>query len=431
MVGSDGVMGITEIEDKREIKIREDPVRGVFVEATEVIIVDFDMIMQSLRKGLSKRAVESTNMNEASSRSHSVFKLTLESQAEDGTKLISSLNLVDLAGSESVKHTGAEGQKAKEGGKINQSLLSLSRVISALAENNKHVGFRDSKLTRLLQPSLAGNAKMSIVCCITPADRYLDETKSTLQFASRAKLVKTNAKVNEVVDDAVLIKRYLKELEDTKEKLRVMESAAAAALNGGQQEEVLRILEEKNEFLRIIDEKNVEIATKDARLNTLNAKLLTSSQVVFSAPVSSAFPDSMDFDSFGDMSPAIETMSTKKSKKTRSSWCPQSLVASVESRVDFQPAQAFAFSHKLSSVSERTSLSSECSTVPEDADHDHTAGDDHSSIEEYGDQGASELQSALASKDQIIQELQNKLYGYENNLISSVSSANEAELDSL
>jgi centromeric protein E len=190
----------------------------------------------------------------------------LESAAEDGTKLISSLNLVDLAGSESVKHTGAEGQKAKEGGKINQSLLSLSRVISALAENKQHVGFRDSKLTRLLQPSLAGNAKMSIICCITPADRYLDETRSTLQFASRAKLVKTNAKVNEVVDDAVMIKRYIKELEDVKEKLRVLEAAASAAMNGGQQEELMRIVEEKNEYLKVIEEKNSEIANKDVSL---------------------------------------------------------------------------------------------------------------------------------------------------------------------
>lgn len=74
-------------------------------------------------------------------------------------------------GSESVRHTGATGQRAKEGGKINQSLLSLSRVIHSLSQPGSHVNFRDSKLTRLLQPSLSGNAKMSVVCCITPADR--------------------------------------------------------------------------------------------------------------------------------------------------------------------------------------------------------------------------------------------------------------------
>lgn len=89
----------------------------------------------------------------------------------DGAVLVSTLNLVDLAGSESVRHTGAVGQRAKEGGKINQSLLSLSRVIHSLSQPGTHVNFRDSKLTRLLQPSLSGNAKMSIVCCITTADR--------------------------------------------------------------------------------------------------------------------------------------------------------------------------------------------------------------------------------------------------------------------
>ena len=93
----------------------------------------------------------------------------------DGAVLVATLSLVDLAGSESVKHTGAIGQRAKEGGKINQSLLSLSRVIHALSQPGAHVNFRDSKLTRLLQPSLCGNAKMSIVCCVTPADRYLEE----------------------------------------------------------------------------------------------------------------------------------------------------------------------------------------------------------------------------------------------------------------
>lgn len=111
-----------------------------------------------------------------------VFRLVIESKESarvgyepDGAVLVATLSLVDLAGSESVKHTGAIGQRAKEGGKINQSLLSLSRVIHALSQPGAHVNFRDSKLTRLLQPSLCGNAKMSIVCCVTSADRYLEE----------------------------------------------------------------------------------------------------------------------------------------------------------------------------------------------------------------------------------------------------------------
>jgi centromeric protein E len=142
----------------------------------------------------------------------------------DGAVLVGTLNLVDLAGSESVKHTGAIGQRAKEGGKINQSLLSLSRVIHALSQPGVHVNFRDSKLTRLLQPSLSGDAKMSIVCCITPASHYLEETRSTLQFASRAKLVETHATVNEVLEDSAQIRRLKREVEELRASLREKEA---------------------------------------------------------------------------------------------------------------------------------------------------------------------------------------------------------------
>ena len=206
------------------INIREDPRKGVYCEASEVIIVDYESIIKTLKKGISRRAVEATAMNDTSSRSHTIFKIIVESKdnssvangESDGAVLVASLNLVDLAGSESVRHTGATGQRAKEGGKINQSLLSLSRVIHALSQPGTHVSFRDSKLTRLLQPSLSGNAKMSVVCCITPAEKYLEETRSTLQFASRAKLVKTDAKVNEVLDESAQLKRLRKELEELK-----------------------------------------------------------------------------------------------------------------------------------------------------------------------------------------------------------------------
>ncbi len=159
----------------------------------------------------------------------------------DGAVLVASLNLVDLAGSESVKHTGAIGQRAKEGGKINQSLLSLSRVIHALSQPGAHINFRDSKLTRLLQPSLSGNAKMSIVCCVTPAERYAEETRSTLQFASRAKLVKTNAKVNEVLDESTKLRRLRQELDELREKQKL--------LGNNNSDVSARLEQEKNDLL--------------------------------------------------------------------------------------------------------------------------------------------------------------------------------------
>ena len=170
------------LSDNKEdsvINIREDPRRGVYCEAIEKVITDYESITKSLKKGMAKRTVESTAMNETSSRSHSIFKLVVESREKasdkmdepDGAVLVASLTLVDLAGSESVRHTNAAGQRAKEGGKINQSLLSLSRVIHALGTPGTHVSYRDSKLTRLLQPSLSGNAKMCIVCCVTSSEK--------------------------------------------------------------------------------------------------------------------------------------------------------------------------------------------------------------------------------------------------------------------
>ena len=119
------------------------------------------------------------------------------------------------------------------------SLLTLSRVIGALGSATRtHINFRDSKLTRILQPSLAGNARMAVVCCATPSELYLEETRSTLMFAARAKLVKTNAKVNEVMDDRSLIRKLQRELAEARQKsggntdrqqLEALEQQAASA----------------------------------------------------------------------------------------------------------------------------------------------------------------------------------------------------------
>ena len=163
----------------------------------------------------------------------------------EGAVLVASLNLVDLAGSEGVRNTNATGQRAKEAAQINKSLLSLSLVITALSQAAPHVSYRNSKLTRLLQPSLSGNAKMAVVCCVTPAEKYAEDTKSTLQFASRAKLVKTHATVNEVVDDATKLRRLQRELELLKDKQRLS--------CGMTEEEGLRIEEEKKNLLSRLD----------------------------------------------------------------------------------------------------------------------------------------------------------------------------------
>jgi centromeric protein E len=168
-----------------------------------------------------------------------------DGRENDGAVLVGTLNLVDLAGSESVRNTGATGMRAKEGGNINKSLLALSMVINKLSTQSQHVSYRDSKLTHLLSPSLSGNAKMAIICCITPASNYQDETRSTLQFASGAKLVKTNATVNEVLDEATQIKRLKREVE----MLRAATSDEAA-MKFKQMQETAKELQEQ---LRVKD----------------------------------------------------------------------------------------------------------------------------------------------------------------------------------
>ena len=124
-----------------------------------------------------------TNMNQQSSRSHTIFKIVCESRLREeflsstndsGGVLVGQLSLVDLAGSESVRYTGAKGETLEEAKKINLSLSVLSRVISALASRteNSHVSYRDSKLTRLLQSSLDGNSRTAIIACVTPASTF-------------------------------------------------------------------------------------------------------------------------------------------------------------------------------------------------------------------------------------------------------------------
>merc|ERR1712210_145408 len=145
--------------------------------------------------GNQNRSVGKTEMNEHSSRSHAIFIITVECSELDAEGqahiCVGRLNLVDLAGSERQAKTGAVGDRLKEATKINLSLSALGNVISALVDGkSKHIPYRDSKLTRLLQDSLGGNTKTMMVACLSPADNNYDETISTLRYANRAKNIK-------------------------------------------------------------------------------------------------------------------------------------------------------------------------------------------------------------------------------------------------
>ena len=212
-------------KDPTKCDIKEDPQKGVFVKGlTDVVVDTEDQLMAMLEKGISFRTVAATQMNAESSRSHSIFTVVVEMSSIDkdsGKEMLRAgkLNLVDLAGSERQKKTGASGALLKEGAKINLSLSALGNVISALSEGGKgkHIPYRDSKLTRMLQDSLGGNTKTLMVAAISPADYNFEETMSTLRYANRAKNIKNKPKINEDPKDTML-----REFKEEIERLRKM-----------------------------------------------------------------------------------------------------------------------------------------------------------------------------------------------------------------
>ncbi|XP_055412779.1 kinesin-like protein KIF7 isoform X3 [Bubalus kerabau] len=193
----------------RDIQLREDD-RGnvVLCGVKEVDVEGLDEVLSLLEMGNAARHTGATHLNRLSSRSHTIFTVTLEQRGRApsrlprpaaGQLLVSKFHFVDLAGSERVLKTGSTGERLKESIQINSSLLALGNVISALGDPQRrgsHIPYRDSKITRILKDSLGGNAKTMMIACISPSSSDFDETLNTLNYASRAQNIRNRATVN-------------------------------------------------------------------------------------------------------------------------------------------------------------------------------------------------------------------------------------------
>ena len=251
---------------KKNLKVRESPKTGPYIEGVSVCAVsDYAELAALMASGNAERTIASTNMNAESSRSHAVFTLqltttTIDDASQLSSDVVSKVQLVDLAGSERVDTSGATGLRLKEASQINKSLTTLGRVVQALAKRSEEQGrsgassayptmggrksvsaprkgadevfipFRDSVLTWLLKESLGGNSKTFMLATVSPSELNVDETLSTLRYASRAKNIVNKATINED-PNAELIRSLKAEVEALRARLAQSEATSPTLLS--------------------------------------------------------------------------------------------------------------------------------------------------------------------------------------------------------
>lgn len=282
-------------DQTKRLELKERPDTGVYVkDLSSFVTKSIKEIDHVMNVGNQNRSVGATEMNAHSSRSHAIFVVTVECSEEgaDGENHIrvGKLNMVDLAGSERQAKTGAAGERLKEATKINLSLSALGNVISALVDGKStHIPYRDSKLTRLLQDSLGGNAKTVMVANIGPASYNFDETITTLRYANRAKNIKNKPKINEDPKDA-LLREFQEEIARLKAHLSGKPGGGGGGVRKKKKKKKTRIgpngetieVEEDDDEEGVADEEDEEAYMKEqeAKLEAEKAAILNDQNLI-------------------------------------------------------------------------------------------------------------------------------------------------------
>ncbi|KAK3931807.1 Kinesin-like protein KIF11 [Frankliniella fusca] len=257
---------LSPAEDTTKLRIFEDSNKkgAVIIHGLEEVSVQSKAdVYQILEKGSLKRQTAETLMNAHSSRSHTVFTVTvhIRESANEGEEFMRTgkMNLVDLAGSENIGRSGAVDKRAREAGNINQSLLTLGRVITALVDHSPHIPYRESKLTRILQESLGGRTKTSIIATVSPAACNLEETLSTLEYAHRAKNIQNKPEINQKLCKKTLLKEYSEEIERLQRDLEATQQRSGIYLDQF----------EYDNMMGMLDQLQTEIKSKEQEIMAL------------------------------------------------------------------------------------------------------------------------------------------------------------------
>ena len=267
---------------------------------TETDIVDQDQVINVIERGQRNRKIASNNFNEQSSRSHTIFRIIIESQKKNGSNARTAfLHLVDLAGSEAVGRNKLSGTRASEGRFINKSLLSLQRIITMLSGNKEmnHIPYRDSKLTRILENSLGGNSKVSMICTIAPELSNVEESFSTLRFATNAKKIRSEVKVNESLSKGQVLQHYKDKVDELQKEIEELKRRSSPQRTREPENDEKEKLKHEEIASRITEKFEAEIQANQRQINQLTS-LIIKSDAIKDSDEQKKIEDSSDFGLF-------------------------------------------------------------------------------------------------------------------------------------